>query len=148
MSKPTKVYILGAGCSVCGGYPVANQVTAKLLEFAREQLAHKEAEQLRRCTVETCARMQELGVETIDQLAEHLNEENLDVIREAKLAMSAYFFSIEEAAVERAYANYEAFFEEMFQYGESHLLEDRAKATPCRVITYNYDRLFERTFIK
>ena len=131
MSKPTKVYILGAGCSVCGGYPVANQVTAKLLKFAHERLSHDGAEQLRRCTVETCARMQELDVHTIDQLAEHLNGENPVAIREAKLAMSAYFFSIEEAAVERAYANYEAFFEESFSMGKVISLKTEPKRRPA-----------------
>lgn len=148
MNTPTKVYILGAGCSVCGEYPVASQVTARLLQFARERLTHDGAKELRRCTVETCARMNKLGVETIDQLAEHLNGENPDAIREAKLAMSAYFFSIEEGSVGRAFASYAAFFDEIFRYGNSPVLEDRAKATPCRVITYNYDRLLERTFIK
>jgi hypothetical protein len=92
--------------------------------------------------------MKELGAETIDQLAKHLNRNNVATIREAKLAMSAYFFSVEEEAVKHACVNYEEVFEELFQYGDSRFLEDRAKATPSRVITYNYDRLFERTFIE
>lgn len=140
---------MGAGCSVCGGYPVADQVREKMLNFGRTRLIHDEAKELRRCVEQTCSRMEELNVHTIDQLAEKLvNPSDEVVVREAKLAMSAYFFSIEEAGVELAYPNYSAFFDELFKYGESHFLEDRIKATPCRVITYNYDRLFERTFIK
>ena len=142
-----KVYILGAGCSVCGEYPMASQVTAKLLDFARTRLVRDDAKELYRCTMETCVRMKELGVDTIDQLAETLNGSEPDVICDAKLAMSIYFLSLEDAAVERALANYSVFFEELFRYGDCSLLESRVKATPSRVITYNYDRLFERTFI-
>jgi hypothetical protein len=92
--------------------------------------------------------MMELGVETIDQLAGSLNGSEPEAILDAKLAMSLYFLSLEDAAVERALPNYTAFFEELFRYGDSELLDKRTKSTPCRVITYNYDRLFERTFIE
>lgn len=147
--NPLKVYIMGAGCSVCGGYPVANQVREKMLDFGRTQLTHDKAKELRRCVDQTCAWMEHFNVDTIDKLAEKLIKPKDEVVvREAKLAMSAYFFSIEDAGVELAHPNYKAFFDELFQYGASHHLEDRIKATPCRVITYNYDRLFERTFIK
>jgi len=143
-----KVYILGAGCSVCGNYPLASQVTTKLRDFAQTQLAHEEAKELRRCVTETCEWMMKLGVETIDQLAGRLNGSEPGVVRDAKLAMSIYFLSIEEAAVSQSLKNYSTLFEELFRYGDSELLQERVKATPCRVITYNYDRLFERTFIE
>ncbi len=147
MNNFTKVYILGAGCSVCGEYPIASQVTAKLLDFANTRLAHDQAKELRRCTIQTCDWMTEHGVETIDQLAEILNGSEPGVILDAKLAMSVYFLSIEDVAVERALLNYTAFFEDLFRYGNSELLNERVKSTPCRVITYNYDRLLERAFI-
>lgn len=144
----SKVFILGAGCSVCGEYPIASQVTARLIDFARTRLDRSEAKELRRCTLDTCRRMMEMGVETIDQLAGGLNGSEPNVIRDAKLALSIYFLAIEDAAVERALLNYTAFFEELFRYGSSELLNERVKSTPSRVITYNYDRLFERTFIE
>jgi hypothetical protein len=144
----TKVYILGAGCSVCGEYPIASQVTARLLDFARTKLDRDEAEKLRRCTLDTCRRMMEMGVETIDQLAGNLNGSESNVISDAKLAMSVYFLSLEEGAVGRALDTYTVFFEELFRYGDSNILDTRVKVTPCRVITYNYDRIFERTFIE
>jgi hypothetical protein len=144
----TKVYILGAGCSVCGEYPIASHVTARLLDFARTKLAREDSKELQRCALNTCRRMMEMGVETIDQLAGSLNGNEPEVILDAKLAMSLYFLSLEDAAVERALPNYTAFFEELFRYGDSELLSERVKSTPCRVITYNYDRLFERTFIE
>jgi hypothetical protein len=46
MTNPTEVYILGAGCSVCGGYPLASEVTANLLNFAQKRLAGDEAQEL------------------------------------------------------------------------------------------------------
>lgn len=142
------VYILGAGCSVCGDYPIASQVTEKLLDFARTRLDREESRELQRATLTTCRRLIEMGVETVDRLAGRLNGREPNVIRDAKLAMSIYFLSIEEAAVGRALGNYTEFFEELFRYGNSDVLDARVKATPCRVITYNYDRLFERTFIE
>lgn len=144
----TKVYILGAGCSVCGEYPLASQVTAKMLDFARKRLACEESKELQRCMLDTCRRLMEAGVETIDQLAGSLNGSEPEVIFDAKLAMSIYFLAIEDAAVEPSLLHYTAFFEELFRYGNSELLNERVKSTPCRVITYNYDRLFERTFIE
>lgn len=148
MITNTKVYILGAGCSVCGEYPLASQVTEKLLDFARTRLARENAKELQRCTLDTCRRMMEMGVETIDQLAGRLNGSEPNVIRDAKLAMSVYFLSLEEGAVGRAHGTYTEFFEELFRYGDSNILDTRVKVTPCRVITYNYDRIFERTFIE
>ena len=139
---------MGAGCSVCGEYPMASQITAKLLDFANTRLAHDEAKEIHRCTVQTCEWMMKLGVETIDQLAGRLNGSEPDLIRDAKIAMSIYFLSVEEAAVRRALKNYTAFFEELFRFGVSELLQERVRVTPCRVITYNYDRIFERTFIE
>lgn len=147
MSTATKVYILGAGCSVCGGYPVASEVLKALRSFADRLSTSSQAKEIRRCVIETCDRMEALGAQTVDQLAEHLHEDR-KAVREAKLAMSAHFFEIEEAAVARAYPNYVAFFNEMFRYGDSELLRDRIRATPARVITFNYDRLFEQTFRK
>jgi len=144
----TKVYILGAGCSVCGEYPLASEVTAKLLDFARTRLACEESSELQRCMLDTSRRMIEMSVETIDQLAGSLNGSEPEVILDAKLAMSIYFLAIEDASVKPALLHYTAFFEELFRYGNSELLSERVKATPCRVITYNYDRLFERTFIE
>ena len=142
------LYILGAGCSVCGGYPLANQVTERLQEFAHTRLSDDNSENLRMCFLETCARMQRLGVKTIDQLAEALNGREPDALHDAKLAISAYFLSLEDHAVTLAAKNYANFFQEIFRFGDSPLIEDRVKATRCRVITYNYDRLFERSFVE
>ncbi len=149
VNTPTKVYILGAGCSICGGYPAAKDVAAGLQKFA-EQLSATEAPKLKTCVEQTCALLTQHKVETIDALAKILGDNERDTVKAAKIAMSAYFFSLEDESVHRAYPKYAAFFDELFRYGENPTpsLEDRIKATPCRVLTYNYDRLFERAFIK
>jgi hypothetical protein len=149
VSDSTKVYILGAGCSVCGRYPLASEVTKGLENFAKGSLKHDKADKLRGCVERTCDLMSKHRVDTIDALARILGDTNRPTIKEAKIAMSAFFFALEDDAVKLASPNYAAFFDELFRYWESPSpsLDDRVKATPCRVLTYNYDRLFERAFI-
>ncbi|MDZ4287312.1 MAG: hypothetical protein U0984_05110, partial [Prosthecobacter sp.] len=144
----TRVYILGAGCSVCGGYPLAWEVRKALEDFAKDNLQVDETKELRRCVEKTCELMDQHGIQTTDQLAQALGEDRRAEIEESKKAMSALFFSLEDVAVEKAYSQYARLFEELFEQGESPLMEDRVMATNCRVLTYNYDRLFERAFIK
>jgi hypothetical protein len=157
VSHPTKIYILGAGCSICGGYPAADGVATALKDFARDHLksATGADENLKRCVERTCALLNEHPVETIDALAKKLFlleqlqfRDALTLIEEAKIAMNACFLSLEDEGARRAYPNYSNFFNELFRHGTSDLLEKRVEATPCRVLTYNYDRLFERTFLK
>jgi hypothetical protein len=146
--KATRVYILGAGCSICGEYPIASGVRAKLEEFARSSLQNDNAKELRRCVEHTCQLMVKHGVDTTDQLAQVLGEESRLEIEESKKAISALFFSLEQQAIPKALANYSAFFEELFEQGDDPDLEKRMATTSCRVLTYNYDRLFERAFIE
>ena len=150
VSDSTKVYILGAGCSVCGGYPVASNVAAGLANFAKDRLGHDDAIKLRGCVERTCGLLNKHGVDTIDALAKVLGDADRVAIKEAKIAMSVFFFGLEDDAVKLANSSYAAFFDELFRYGESPSpsLKERVEKTPCRVLTYNYDRLFERTFIE
>lgn len=146
--KATRVYILGAGCSACGEYPIASEVRTRLEEFARNNLQNDSSKELRRCVEQTCQLMAKHGVDTTDQLAQALEEERRREIEESKKAMSALFFSLEQQATQKALPNYAAFFEELFEQGDDPDLEKRLATTNCRVLTYNYDRLFERTFIE
>jgi hypothetical protein len=129
---------------------VANKVAAELEKFGKDRLKHEGAEKLRSYVDKTCALLSKHGVDTIDALAKVLRDTNPIAIKEAKIAMSVFFFALEDDAVKRAVPNYAAFFDELFQYGKSPSpsLEERIKGTPCRVLTYNYDRLFELTFIE
>jgi hypothetical protein len=147
-SKPTRVYILGAGCSVCGGYPLASEVPVSLRQFSESLVSNDQAQQLRKCVEDTVVLLDQFKVQTTDQLAQVLGEDRRPEIEMSKKAMSALFFSLEDEAAKRALPNYSAFFEELFEQGDDPEMEARVKATNCRVLTYNYDRLFERTFIE
>lgn len=142
----TKIYILGAGCSVCGHYPVAKDVPARMKEFA-QQLGPG-ASEIKRCVKQTVELMETLGVTTIDRLVQAYQHRDRLAVKEAKIATSAFFLWLEEHGAHSAYQNYGSLFEELFDYGSRRSLKGRAKTTPCRVLTYNYDRLFERTFMK
>jgi hypothetical protein len=147
MSQPfTIVYIIGAGCSACGGYPVAQDIPIRLKKFA-ERLSYPEVQELKRCVQKTVSLLDAREVDTLDALAQMHDPFHVDV-KEAKIAMSAFFLSIEEEAARKAYANYAAFFEKLFSYGTCRSLREKAEQTPCRVLTYNYDRVFERAFVK
>ena len=146
----TKVYILGAGWPVCGQYPLASQAANGLDTFSKASLKHDKAVKLRGCAERTCELLSKHGRDTIDALAKVLGDANRVAIKEAKIAMSVFFFGLEDDAVKLANPSYAAFFDELFRYGEnpSPSLLERVEKTPCRVLTFNYDRLFERTFIE
>jgi hypothetical protein len=148
MKQKLKVYILGAGCSVCGGYPLASAVSSRLLEFAKSHLSGTESVKLREAVERTCARLENTGVQTIDQLAEQVPPEKFQTMRDAKLAMSLLFLALEDAGVNRALPNYIRFFDEIFPQCQDADLDDMLNKSRCRVVTYNYDRLFERTFLR
>jgi len=144
MAQSLRVFILGAGCSVCGGYPLAKDVPASMRLFA-DGLSSS-AEKIRNCVNETLKLMAKHDVVTIDQLAQNAIEAS--ALNDAKIAMAAHFLSIEESAAERAFSRYSLFFDELFGYGSGRSLSDKIKSTPCRVLSFNYDRLFERTFLR
>lgn len=148
MGSSTRVYVLGAGCSVCGGYPLASGVRKALGCLAKTKLQNASAAQIFRCVQRTCELMDEHQAQTTDQLARILGDERRIEIEESKKAMSALFFSLEDEGVKMALPSYAALFEEIFEQGDSPELESRIKTTNCRVLTYNYDRMFERAFIE
>lgn len=145
--KATRIYVLGAGCSVCGGYPVASGVRQALKDFAGT-LQPDKAPKLKNCVERTCELLAQHKVPTTDQLAQVLGRERSEEIEMSKKAMSAFFFSLEDPATKKALPNYTALFEELFEQGDDPDMAARLKATNRRVLTYNYDRLFERTFIE
>lgn len=104
--------------------------------------------ELQRCVTQTRELMETLGVSTVDRLVQVYQHRDRLAVKEAKIATSALFLSLEEEGARLAYDNYRALFEELFDCGSERSLGSKAKATPCRVLTFNYDRLFERIFIK
>lgn len=146
MDNDTQVFILGAGCSLCGGYPLAKDVPAGLEEFSRS--LDTSSANIKRCVENTIQLMKKNEVSTIDQLAQFYSGSDRQILADAKIAMSAHFLSIEQTACDKAYESYSAFFEDLLTFGNERSIEAKLKNTPCRVLTFNYDRLFERTFLK
>ncbi len=140
------VYILGAGCSACGQYPLAKYVPARMAEFA--QGLGDDAVLLRGCVERTVDLLGRHSVKTLDGLAEVLFNVDQEALNEAKMATSAFFLYWEEHAVKLAYPSYRALFEELLGCGRSVSLKSKMANAPSRVVTYNYDRLFERSYIK
>lgn len=149
--NPTKIYILGAGCSACAGYPLAYQVKDRLRELARDKLTDPKLGVVKEWVEETVALLEKHGVDTVDQLAQALgsnSRESRDKVKNAKRAMSALFLAFEDEAVSKAFSTYTRLFEVIFSEGKSPFIEERLKTTKARVLTFNYDRLFEGTFLK
>ncbi|MEO5957512.1 MAG: hypothetical protein ABIZ49_07980, partial [Opitutaceae bacterium] len=105
--------------------------------------------QLDRCFSKTIELLKKYAVNTVDELAQKLVTENppnaVDLIREAKIAIMTLFHRIEWQGIAAAYPNYKSFFETLFA-GSSLPLDATMAASRCRVLTFNYDRLFERAF--
>lgn len=142
-----KVFILGAGCSVCGQYPLASKVKERLV-LLESRLAQDGIEHLRSCVQQTVDLLEDHGASTLDELAAKLPEPNSkntrSQVEHAKLAMSLLFLDSENKAVVEALPAYSVLFNEMFSAGFSSNLKDRLESSNCRILTFNYDRLFEK----
>ncbi len=142
-----KVFILGAGCSVCGQYPMANKVKERLTLLGN-RLAKDDIEPLRSWVQQTVNLLDEHGARTVDELAAklpgHDSDKTRSQVEHAKLAMSLLFLDTEDKAVVEALPAYSVLFSEMFSAGLSSNLKDRLESSNCRILTFNYDRLFEK----
>jgi hypothetical protein len=163
-SKETRVFILGAGCSVECGYPLGTGLTTEFENFLGE--IPTECPKIKQSVTATIDLLRRLpGTETLDRLAarveqdlndwkrqrgspyvdaEYLEREKLAAkeILDAKIAMSAMFLAREERARQMRLLNYKRFI--------THILGGppwmAAREAECHVLTFNYDRLFEIAF--
>ena len=118
-----EIFILGAGCSVTAGYPSAATMLSGLEAFG--QRLNGQAERVRGCVERTVALMHRLRVPTIDELAHRIHHGRGDDpnvgsveahqqrnkrIAEAKIAVSAYFESLESSAASTGLPSYHNFF--------------------------------------
>ena len=167
LSKESKVFIFGAGCSADCGYPLGKGLAAQLEEFHSEILGRFPI--IERCVRDTINLANGLPqFDTLDQLAKHAEEtfsswrqrkggivwdkdsqerQNLcdKQIMDAKIAVSAMFLAREERAKSKGLPIYERFIASIFG-GEPW--EEGVKAANCHVLTFNYDRLFEIAFLE
>lgn len=160
-SEKTILIILGAGCSL-KRYPLARDMLSHLKEFG-ETLGNN-ASRLRKLvsqTVDLFGRLRSKGitVQSLDDLAQRIHNgqladndiganqsQNNQWVEEAKVAIAALFLSKEASAVNDGLAGYRSLMNRIFssQFGS----ERRTKLcnTPYRVLSFNYDRLFELAF--
>ncbi|MGO8837544.1 MAG: hypothetical protein ACLQAH_05165 [Limisphaerales bacterium] len=155
----TKVYLLGAGCSCDYGYPLGDEFLARLESFG-QSLTGEESKGIRQCVMNTVELLKAKAIPTLDELVARIENgvfdkgswPSVDVHRErdrrifeAKLATSALFFSLEPTACKQGLQGYTQLLREIFP-GHNNW-STKLKNTNCRVLTFNYDRLFEIEFV-
>ena len=152
-----EVYILGAGCSVEAGYPIAAGMRDKLEEFGRTITIDSPV--VSEWCTSTAGLMRECNAQTLDELTEGLINRTIQrpnsngvqghsefvfpVIRKAKAAISAYFFSLEPKAKIQGLQPYKDFIDEILPITEGNTVLSKSNK---RVLSFNYDRLFEMSF--
>jgi hypothetical protein len=164
-SKESRVFILGAGCSVGCGYPPGTGLAAELEKFLGEvrEIPNEKCGRIKQSLICTLKLLCEIpGVETLDQLAacieqglkdwkrqrggssvdsEYLERENTAAkqILDAKIATSAMFLAGEAKARQTDLRSYKCFITQILG-GPPWT---KAREADCHVLTFNYDRLFE-----
>jgi hypothetical protein len=150
--------ILGAGCSFRSGYPLANNSFPRLTEF-RDSLGD-EAVKLRGLVTRTLdlvrtLREQGESVETLDTLARLLHEgkaggnnmlEKNRLVLAAKVSIAALFLSLEREAVQKQLPGYRQLLVRVFGNNPKFGYRKAIESSRHRILTFNYDRLFELAF--
>lgn len=163
-SKESRVFILGAGCSVGSGYPLGAGFATELETFLAE--LPDECPTIKRSVDATLDLLRKHpGTETLDRLAarieqdlidwkrqrgspvvdaEYLEKENLAAEQTlyAKIATGALFLAREDKAWQRRLPGYRDFITQILG-GPPWTA---ARGADCHVLTFNYDRLFEIAF--
>jgi hypothetical protein len=156
----TKVAILGAGCSCVNGYPLANQMRNHISDFAAS--VESSAPKLHKLACDTLGVFDELTkqgcpAQTLDDLAWLVNqgkipvksgtfkdEHGYRVVEEAKTVVSAMFLAKERNPIVKTLTEYRSFLRRIFP--NATRCERALVESPWRVLTFNYDRLFELAF--
>lgn len=159
------VYILGAGCSAGQppdgpGYPLAREFVSALEQFGLRLDGKEDCRHLKSCVDGSVALLRQEAAQTLDTLAARLGAEAHDfgngltkqqrqrrhqLIHEAKIATAALFLDLEKKAKETGLPRYHNFLDELF--GNVTYWSQASQKSSCRVLTFNYDRLFEMAFI-
>ncbi len=154
-NKNLEIFVLGAGCSRASGYPLAAELKEGLRSFAAK-IADSSPIVSGWC-LETVKLLDEYYISTLDELANRLLSGALrsdkkdeseywkmaqKAVDRAKAAVSAYFLDLENEELDiSAYK----------QFIDEHIPETGSEArvptdSPLRVLSFNYDRLFEIAF--
>jgi hypothetical protein len=170
VEKGLNVYILGAGCSAAYGYPLAQDFRADLKSYGEQLATRAGCDRLRRAVAETVSLMERHASHTVDRLVRHLDEQvnssyppgvmrlaadplirNWETARrsvdeqilDAKRVTMARFIELEAAARDRDLSGYRDFLGDILD-GNRRL--SVLANTKSRVLSFNYDRLFEKAF--
>jgi hypothetical protein len=171
----SRVYILGAGCSYHEqhGYPLAKQFVAELNSYIGKIEGIVECQRIKKA-VEDTVKLFTQGqsgsnhASTIDQLInlilnkrcddqlKFLNEGSSvhiaglrqEAVRKAKIATAACFFEKEKVARQHQIDKYKEFIQRkvLNETGVSTSCHARLQKSSARVLSFNYDRLFELAF--
>lgn len=157
-ANTVRVYILGAGCSARYGYPISTNFGSELEAYG--QTLDDKAKCLKRCVDETASLMRQGNVQSIDDLVLRISDSVFDDsnlgtqenyllrqqrIQNAKIVTAALFLSKEVAAKKSDLGSYHNFILKLFPGGNPW--QHRLRNANCRVLTFNYDRLFEMAFL-
>lgn len=170
-----RVHILGAGCSFdeqCG-YPLAKQFIPELRAYADGIADAADCQKIKKAVEFTAALLNacQTGAchaATIDQLVNLIlngrcdeqiralgspqpNNAALryDAVRKAKIATSAFFLEREGRVLNRQLGKYREFIQRkvLDETGVSERSQNRLRKSTARVLSFNYDRLFELSFL-
>ena len=153
------VYILGAGCSVEYGYPLAANFIPAFESFSRS--LGGDAQKLKHAVDETVMLMREANVQTVDELVFRIHNSALDDPRQqstqaygvrlrrilrAKIATVALFLALEQRAKAETLNGYQRLILKIFP--GSGDWRQRFRDARCHLLTFNYDRLFEMSLLR
>jgi hypothetical protein len=163
--KSNVLYILGAGCSAAYGYPLAKEFPAALKNYEISLQRRPNCGRLKRCVTNTISLMGKYHSPTTDrlvfQIAEELGRERRKLgpiftpkhkeleameeeqILDAKTATTAFFLEQEAQARATGLQGYWDFLTLLFENNRNPSV---LESTTSRVLSFNYDRLFEIAF--
>jgi hypothetical protein len=171
----TRVYVLGAGCSYDPqyGYPLANDFVPALQAYSAKIAPIPDCQRIKRAVDDTVALLLQCNTgachaTTIDQLINLIRNNRCDeqlraiysqtnphhvdlqyaAIRHAKVATAACFLDKEGPALQAQVGKYRTFIQRKIldETGLSEPCQTRLLRSSARVLTFNYDRLFELAF--
>ena len=163
--KDKTIYILGAGCSVGYGYPLAREFFAVLKKYSETISQRPNCKRLKQCVTNTITLLEQYQSPTIDRLVlqiieeierqrqplgcivtrkhNELDELEQNQILDAKRATVALFLEREGKARKTGLQGYRDFLNIIFEGNRNPKV---LESTTCRVLNFNYDRLFEIAF--
>ncbi|MGA2863049.1 MAG: hypothetical protein ABSF95_01030 [Verrucomicrobiota bacterium] len=174
-SSDSRVYVLGAGCSYGEqhGYPLAEHFVSALNAYAAKIAGVPECQRIKSAVQDTATLLTQCQsgachASTIDQLINliwnnrcddqlrALNPHSTadadglryDAVRKAKIATAACFLEREGAALHHQVGKYQDFIQRkvLDETGVILPCQTRLQRSSARVLSFNYDRLFELCF--